>query len=242
MEAIVFASLSAIAALCGGVIAIKSSRQIGLLLGLTAGALLGLVAFDLLPEIFELVSNGVVNSVWPMVALVTGFLLFHTLEKFILIHHSHEHDYAVHRHPHVGVASSVALIAHSFLDGTAIGVGFQVDKSVGIAVATAVIAHRFADGFNSISLMLFHKNSRRTALKVLAIVAIAPIAGALSTRLYIFPESTLAIYLGFFTGFLLYIAASDVLPQAHSKKSTRTSTLAPITGAALMFALVQLIK
>lgn len=233
----VFASLAAVG---GGLLALGEKRKLGLMLGFTAGALLGLVAFDLLPEIFDITKSGVVDVIWPMIALVTGFLLFHTLEKFILIHHSHENDYVVHQHPHVGIASSAALVAHSFLDGTAIGVAFQVSSSVGWAVSVAVIGHRFADGFNSVSLMLFHKNKRTTALKVLAVVAIAPIIGALSTYLFTIPESAIAIYLGFFAGFLLYIGASDVLPQAHSKKSTRSSVLAPILGAAFMFFITRL--
>ncbi len=51
-----------------------------------------------------------------MIALVLGFLLFHILEKTILIHHNHESDYAIHRHPNVGIMSAIALIGHSFMD------------------------------------------------------------------------------------------------------------------------------
>src|SRR3970282_2111677 len=107
MLAIFFSFVSAIAALGGGLLAISQKRKLELILGFTAGALIGLVAFDLLPEIFEIASLGLVDIIWPMIALVVGFLLFHTVERFILIHHSHEGDYIIHRHPYVGVASSV---------------------------------------------------------------------------------------------------------------------------------------
>jgi zinc and cadmium transporter len=40
----------------------------------------------------------------------------------------------------------------------------------------------------------------------------------------------LAIYLGFFAGFLLYIGASDILPQAHSKNSSRLTIGMTILG------------
>jgi ZIP family zinc transporter len=79
--------------------------------------LLGVVAFDLLPEIFELSARRGSDGHPAMVALVVGFLLFHGLEKFMLVHSVHEDDYAQHRHPRVGVLSALALIGHSFMDG-----------------------------------------------------------------------------------------------------------------------------
>ena len=117
-----------------------------------------------------------------------------------------------------------------------IGLAFQVSSSVGIALSIAVIGHRFADGFNSVNLMLHHGNNRPRTLKLLAIVAIAPIAGAASTLFYSLPASALAIYLGFFAGFILYIGASDILPQAHSKGSSYKTIVFTILGAVFMFA------
>ena len=75
-----------------------------------------------------------------LIALVVGFLLFHIVEKLIVIHHAHESDYADHFHPQVGVLSALALAGHSFMDGLGIGLGFQVSTKVGIFMAVAVIA------------------------------------------------------------------------------------------------------
>lgn len=240
MLASILVAVSALAAVFGGLLALSGRRNLGLSLGFTAGALLGLVAFGLLPEIFELSAEIGLDSVWPMAGLAAGFLLFHIVEKSILIHHSHEHKYEIHRHPHVGLASAAALIGHSFLDGLGIGLAFQVNNSVGIAVAIAVIGHRFADGFNSVNLMLFHKNTIQRVKQVLAVVIIAPVLGALASLLFSLPAGTLAIYLGFFAGFMLYIGASDILPQAHSKGSSRLTILLTVLGAAFMFAVTRL--
>lgn len=240
MIAVFFAFISAVAAELGGFLALSKYKKMNYVLGFTAGALVGLVAFDLLPEIVEITNNTGLDITWPMVTLVVGFLLFHIVEKFILIHQSHEKQYAVHQHPYVGLAGAGALIGHSFLDGISIGIAFQINNSVGISVAIAVIAHRFADGFNSINLLLHHKNKREQAKKVLLIVAIAPILGALSTLLFSFSESFLAIYLGFFAGFLLYIGASDILPQAHSKGTSRRIIGFTVLGAVAMFIITRI--
>jgi len=83
-------------------------------------------------------------------------------------------------------------------------------------VAMAVIAHDFSDGLNTVTLMLSHRNSSKRALILLLVDATTPLLGAASTLLFRIPNQILILYLGFFAGFLLYIGASDLLPEAHS--------------------------
>ncbi len=200
----------------GGLFALRFRDRLHLVLGFTAGVLLGVVCFDLLPEIFELSHRQGSDGQPAMVALAAGFMLFHGLEKFVLVHHVHEADYVHHHHPDVGMLSAAALIAHSFMDGVGIGLAFQVSPAVGVTVAIAVIAHDFCDGLNTMSLMLLHRNTTARSLAMLALDAAAPVLGAASTLAFVVPPETLVLYLGFFAGFLLYIGASDILPQAHS--------------------------
>jgi zinc transporter ZupT len=76
MIVLFLAVLAALAALAGGFVAIKSRSYINLALGFTAGIILGLVAFDLLPEIFEITKSDNLDIIWPMTALVSGFCSF----------------------------------------------------------------------------------------------------------------------------------------------------------------------
>jgi len=175
------------------------------------------VAFDLLPGIFWLAREHGFDPSASMIALVVGFLLFHSLEKFVLVHPAQEEHYSHHHHPDLGLASAAVLAAHSCMDGVAIGVGFQVSPLVGLTVALAVIAHDFSDGLNTVAMMLRHRNSTRRALAMLAVDALAPLAGVLLTLAFAIPPFQLMVYLGFFAGFLLYIGVSDILPEAHSR-------------------------
>jgi zinc and cadmium transporter len=228
--------------LLGGLVALRQHRDsMHRLLGYTAGVLLGVVAFDLLPEIFDILKQNNLAPEGAMVALVCGFLVFHIIEKSILIHHSQEKEYELHSHPHVGVASALALIGHSFLDGIGIGIGFQASTSVGIAVAIAVIAHDFSDGLNTVNLMLLNKNTSRRARMFLLADALAPVVGVIVTMFFTIPDNLLVIYLGFFTGFLLYIGASEILPEAHSKHSSYRTIGWTIFGAVFMFSVTRFI-
>ena len=235
-----FTSLAFIFTFAGGLVALRYRDKLHLILGLTAGVILGVVAFDIFPEIIELIETTRVESIYPMIALVGGFLLFHILEKTLLLHHEHEDTYGDHKHPHVGVLSALALAGHSFLDGVGIGLGFQVSSVAGILIALAVISHDFSDGLNTVSLMLAHKNTSKKALWFLLVDALAPILGGLSTLLFSIPDSFLVVYLGFFAGFLLYIGASDILPEAHSHRSSYKTILMTILGVLLIFGVTRL--
>lgn len=235
MLPVFLAFMTFVSTLAGGLVGLKNKDSLHRFLGFTAGVLLGVVAFDILPEIFELLNTTGKTATGAMIALVVGFLLFHTIEKSILIHHSQEEEYELHHHPQVGVASALALIGHSFLDGVGIGLGFQAGTGIGIAVAVAVIAHDFTDGLNTVNLMLLNKNKTPKTILFLIADALAPVLGALSTLLFSVSDEFLVIYLGFFAGFLLYIGASEILPEAHSKHSSFRTIGATVTGAVFIF-------
>ncbi|MDP3793615.1 MAG: ZIP family metal transporter, partial [Candidatus Uhrbacteria bacterium] len=235
MQPILFAIATFFSTLIGGLFAIRFKTKLHLIMGFTAGVLLGVVSFDIFPEIINQVHEHHIPSIEPMIALVIGFLLFHILEKAMVIHHAHEGDYADHKHPHVGVASALALVGHSFMDGVGIGLGFQINPAVGLLVAIAVIAHDFTDGMNTVTLMLHHNNTAKKSKRFLLLDAAAPVLGALSTLFFQVSPHFLVWYLGFFAGFLLYIGISDILPEAHSKHSSFKLIGLTIIGTAFIF-------
>ncbi len=236
MTLVLLALTTFISTILGGLLALRNKDRLHRIFGFTAGVLLGVVAFDLLPEIFELLQTTGLDPVAPMITLVIGFLAFHVIEKLAIIHTAHEGEYADdHEHPRLGQLSALALIGHSFFDGMAIGLAFQVNAGVGLAVAIAVIAHDFSDGLNTVTLMLKHRNSSKRAVAMLVLDALAPVAGAASTLLFQLSDTHLLLYLGFFAGFLLYLGASDILPEAHAKHPSRLTLLLTISGVALIF-------
>ena len=235
MEAIILSLFTFISTFSGGLFALKNRNKLHLIMSLTAGVLVGVVFFDLMPEIFNLSKENNLDPTQALMFLVGGFLLIHLLEKFALIHSTHEEEYAVHRHPTIGLINASGLSFHSFLDGVGIGLAFQVSPHVGFIVALAVIAHDFSDGLNTVTLMLSHKNTTKKAAILLLVDATTPILGVLSTFLFSIPNNILILYLGFFAGFLLYIGASDLLPEAHSKHSSYKMIGLTVIGVLFIF-------
>jgi len=243
MTAILLSIATFFSTLAGGAFALRQRNRLHYVLSFTAGVLLGVVSFDIVPEIFTIAHRIGDDATNAMATLVIGFLVIHIVEKFILLHHGQEDAYAVHHHPQIGLTSALALVGHSFMDGVGIGLAFQASPAIGVAVAAAVISHDFSDGINTVSLMLIHRNSSRRSVAMLLLDAAAPVLGAFSTLFFAVSPYVLMLYLGFFAGFLLYIAAADVLPEAHSRGGgTLAVRLIGLTcaGAALVFAAVRL--
>ena len=235
--AILFALGTVVSTALGGLTALRFGRRMYLLLGFTAGVLLGVVVFDLLPEMFDL-NGGTTGVPNVMLTMAAGFLTLHVVERWFVVHSAQEESYGHHHHPTVGLTSALALSAHSFMDGIGLGLGFQAGTATGVAVAIAVISHDFADGLNTVAIMMRHRSNRRRALALLALDALAPLMGAAVTLAWTPDPDVLALYLGFFAGFLLYLATGDILPEAHSGRPSRLTMLATFLGVMAMWGVV----
>ena len=239
--AIVLAATTAIATTAGGYLAIKAKDRLHLVLGLSAGLLLGLVAFDLLPEVFNLGTAEVLGAPAVSVALIVGFLLLHFYEQLFGSHEPAESDYG-HDHSHssniAGAMGALAMGGHVFLDGLALGVAFKVSSDLGIAVFIALLVHAFSDGLNTVSFLIKSGAWGKKGVWLLGVDAIARISGAALGTTLALSNNFIAIYLAGFAGIVIYLATSHILPEAHSRHSSRYTILATIVGVLVMWGLV----
>jgi ZIP family zinc transporter len=226
----------------GGMFALRFKDKLHLILGFSAGAILGVAFFDLLPEAISLGSkNYDVAYITSIMAL--GFIIYTILDRFIFFHSHEENERKEEIEQHVnkrGILGAGSLSAHSFLDGAAIGLAFQVSSIVGTIVAIAVLVHDFSDGINTVNMILKNSGTRAQAFKWLLVDAIAPVLGVFSTLFFSVPESSLGIILAIFAGFFLYIGASDLLPESHHNHPTVWTTFATVLGVAVLYGAIKL--
>jgi zinc transporter ZupT len=221
-----------LATLLGGWLALRFGSRIHLVLGFSAGAVIGVALFDLLPEALRLArATGNPALVTGVVAL--GFFGYLLIDRALLIFSTRDLG---HR-GHLGAGS---LTIHSFLDGLAIGLGFQVSTAVGAVLAIAVLAHDFSDGINTVNLSLVGSASRGAARRWLLADALAPLGGILVSRFIAAPPGALAIIIAAFAGFFLYIGASELLPDSHHRHPRAWTTIATLIGAGLIYVVVTL--
>ena len=220
------------ATMLGGLFAMSLRDRLHLVLGFSAGAVIGVAFFDLMPEALATGANWGSRNILLLCAL--GFFVYTVIDRAVLLHeHGDEHQSSEAR----GWIGAGSFSAHSFLDGFAIGIAFQASRAVGIIVAIAVLVHDFSDGLNTVNVVVKNGGDRRIALRWLLMDAAAPVMGAAVSLLVRLPESNLALILAMFSGFFLYIGASDLLPESHHAHPRFLTTVATLLGAGtLLFA------
>lgn len=146
-------------------------------------------------------------------------------------HGSHEHSIESKR----GLLGAGSLSVHSFLDGVAIGLAFQVSSAVGVIVTIAVLTHDFSDGINTVNMILKNNGTRTKAFRWLIADAIAPVLGVVSTFFFAVQAQYLSIIIALFAGFFLYIGASDLIPESHHAHPKFMTTAMTILGAVVLY-------
>ena len=233
---IIFIGIAAfLSTLLGGVFALHLKDRLHLVLGFSAGAIIGVAFFELIPEAIEI--GGATHEISFITSIIAaGFVFYLILDRFILLH-SH-HGEVCHR----GSLGAGSLSLHSFLDGAGIGLAFKVSPELGLVVTAAVLTHDFSDGINTVGLILKNGGTRAQALRWLAVDALAPVLGIVSTFFFSVTEETLGILLALFAGFFLYIGASDLLPESHHAHPVRWTTVMTILGIGVMYVVIKFVS
>ena len=237
--AIYLAALTVASTAIGGLLALKAKDRFHLVLGLSAGLLLGLVGFDLLPEVFKN-SNTTGGVPTVSIAILVGFLLLHISERRFGGHEPVDSEYS-HDHTHGSIAGGIgaaAMAGHVFLDGAAIGLAFKVSNKLGFAVFIALLVHAFSDGLNTVSMLVKSGNWKSTSKMLLIVDAIARIGGAALGTYVTFEGNFLTIYLALFSGIVIYVATSHILPEAHSHHPSRWTFAATGVGVLAMWLII----
>ena len=231
--------LTVICTSLGGIFAIKFKDKLHLILGFSAGAVMGVALFDLIPESISL-STQAYDIKYSTIFLALGFAIFMVLDRLFSIHRHDCED--CHNETHQGRLGAMTLSLHSFLDGFGVGLAFKVSPEIGWIFAAAVLAHDFSDGINTVNMILKNKGKITEASKWLLIDALAPVIGIIAAYFVSISEPVLGLVLSLFAGFFLYIGASDLVPESHHRHPTLLTSLMTILGMMVIFFVVQLAK
>jgi ZIP family zinc transporter len=130
------------------------------------------------------------------------------------------------------------MAGHVFLDGLALGLAFKVSDALGYAVFIAILAHAFSDGLNTVSLLIKSGHWTKRAFMLLGVDAVMRIGGAALGSYITISDPSLALYLALFSGFVIYLATSHILPEAHSRHPSKLTMVATVIGVVAMWLIV----
>jgi len=229
---------AAIFTLLGGLAAIRFKDRLHLVLGFSAGCVLAVSLFCLLPESLE---TGVefYSSQTIMLFVAIGFMVYLIFDR-LFPGHQHEDEHECENLSHSGKFGVWALIFHSMLDGIAVGVALQCNIAIASIVILAIISHKFADGLSVVSVIFCNKGKNIEAFRYLLVSAFAPIVGVAISFLFVIPASVFCLLLALFSGFFLYLSASDLLIEAYHCHKSFWTTLATLAGMTIIYFAIQI--
>ena len=191
-------------------------RTIHVMLGLSAGLLLGITFLDILPESFHLVEND------PLLlgsGLFAGFFVLFLVEYFLLHGEGEGHHFGQGptRKP-FGALALGALVFHGTLDGFVIPLGFALGGAAGTVITLAIAIHQIPDSVAAVSVALGAGYDRRRAARFVLISALDTPIGIGFGLLFVGAAATfLPFALAFAAGTFLFVAAVDLIPELQHR-------------------------
>ena len=227
-------ALVSLAGLSGGLLMLrneKKAKHLSLhMVSFAAGALLGAVFLDILPEAMEI---GVLNTNF-FIYILAGIVIFYVLEKFLFLYHCHAGKCDVHTYAYLAILGDTV---HNFIDGVLIAASFLVSLPLGIVTALAVFFHEIPQEVGDFSILLHAGMKKNKIIMYNILSALAAVAGAAIGYYFLNSVSGLTnIMLAFVAGNFIYIAGVDLIPETTKDKEHMRSftTLALFLSGILM--------
>jgi zinc and cadmium transporter len=190
------------------------------------GVFLGVIFFELIPETL----HG--SEFYGAASIAAGFLSFYLLAHFLRTYHHHheeEHDACEEKRGATMLLFGDGI--HNIADGVVIASAFLLNPVVGIATTIGIALHEIPQEIAEYGILLHAGYSRKKALFYNFLSASSIFIGVLIASLFAHFGEYLWILTGLAAGNLLYIVASDMIPELnetthHSHfKQTFLSTL-----------------
>ena len=240
---LIFSFIGSVVSLIGGVFllykekfALKISHFLSAFAG---GTLLGTAFFDLLPASQEAAHEGVNIFLWTLI----GILVFFLLERFI-----HHHNLAHNPQEKYTVVSLIIIgdTVHNFIDGVAMAGTFLISIPLGIVTSLVVAAHEIPQEIGDFGLMLNKGVARGKVLKINFFSSLASLVGAVLTYLNKDSiEELLPIVLALTAGFFIYIAATNLIPEIHSRDNKKVAfweTVLLLVGVLVIWVTISILE
>ncbi|MGE5327968.1 MAG: ZIP family metal transporter [Deltaproteobacteria bacterium] len=204
----------------------NSSKLLGFILEFSAGLMLAVVCFDLLPEAFDL--GGVSLSCW---GVVLGTIIIIILDDAVKRADYVKNSIGNNALLKTGVLMAVGISLHNFPEGIAIGSGFEASIKLGLSIALVIAVHDIPEGM-AVAVPLRAAGIKGSRVLFLTILSGLPTAvGAFfGVLLGEISREIIAMCLGFAGGAMIYIVCSELIPEAKRVHSGRLSSIGNMLG------------
>ena len=235
LKIILFGLIAAGAEILGGTLIVLRKewpKQVQeYLIALSAGFLLALVFFELIPESINFL--GGVASLY----IIIGFSLLHFFEHTLVghFHFGEETHHEAMISPIASISAFSGLFVHAFFDGLSISAGMQYNFYIGLLVFIAIFLHKLPEGLTIASIMLAANRPRKNAFIASIAIGVATMLGIVVVFLLSTVDAkAVGIAFAFSAGAATYVGASDLIPEIN-RSGNRVTPLIVFAGMILFY-------
>lgn len=204
----------------------ESNRLLGFILEFSAGLMLAVVCFDLLPEAFDL--GGVSLACWGVViGTIMIIVLDELVKKLNYVKKTVENNNLLK----TGILMAIGISLHNFPEGIAIGSGFEASLKLGLSIALVIALHDIPEGM-AVAVPLRAAGIRSSKVILLTLISGLPTAvgSFIGVLLGEISREVIALCLGFAGGAMIYIVCSELIPEAKRVHSGKLSSVGNMLG------------
>lgn len=219
----------------------KKKKELTILAnGMAFVVMLGMVFFDLMPEIIEIAEtlhyDKFTKIIYVCILIFFGIMILKVFDMFLPAHH-HEHKEGEHNHKehnhhmfHIGLILALSLILHNALEGMSIYLIGTEKLSAGFLLSLGVGLHNLPLGIEIASNL--ENEKKRMTILTLILLFCSSFVGAFI--LYLFPYEVSSflqfIFLGISCGMILYISLFELLQEIFNYKKNKFTYYGMLVG------------
>ena len=172
--------------LVGALLAFFGKNRKGLVefsIGMAFSVMLLLLAFDIVPEVLELLEEK--GTIFMYVFIVIGIVTLKLID-ILVPHHDHDEEIKTHdRHlKHIGIISSLALIVHNVIEGVGIYNIALVDFKAGLLMAIGVGLHNIPFGIEITATLNETKKNKTSVFLNILLLTLSTVFGAIIMMIF----------------------------------------------------------
>lgn len=248
LKALLLTSIAGLSTTIGSLLGLafkrENSRFMSFVLGFTAGVMVGVSFFELLPSGFK-----EIGFVKASIAFLAGFIFIFIIDYFI----PHEYigqkeritDKTDKKLLRTGLFVALGIGIHNFPEGMATFYSSLVDIKVGIAIAIAIAIHNIPEGIAVSAPVYKATGSRSKAFLWSFLSGVVEPIGAILTALVLLPflnSMILGYLLSGIAGLMVFISIDELLPISKSYGYSHLPIVSFIVGMTIMILSLVLLK
>ncbi|WP_343763011.1 ZIP family metal transporter [Clostridium oceanicum] len=196
-----------------------SNKLLGKLIGFSAGLMLSVVVFDLIPE--ALSKHNIKNMV---LCFILGISL-------IMVIDIKSNNTSINEHKKVAFLAAIGLMLHNFPEGMLMGCGFATGNNLGLKMSFIIAIHDIPEGIAVAAPLIASKEKPyKTLLYVFFTAFPTAIGSFIGIYMYRVSDGFIGILLSLASGIMLYVVCGNMIPESSKLYGNKIPMLFIIIG------------